>query len=183
MDRDPIIEEGESLVESIAAREQDIETPESMIQPLDTLTTYQNMFNKVINDILVLDQKDKLTAADKSQRDGLIRKRKNIEDMLQSLRTNASLERSFDMGGGKRRKFDREVKVDYTKYSPDYPSFEKGDRKDIKSPLMFIQALRIALQSSHLPKTDWIPVFLNRLGVTLAEEILDAIKYYNEKHE
>ena len=150
-------------------------------QMQDVMSTYQNMFSNVVAEILLLDQKDKLNAADKSKRDTLIRKRKNIEDMLQSLKTTPI--NTSELGGGKRRKVTNENKIEYTKYAPDYPSFEKGERKDVKSPLMFIQALKIALQSSHLPKSDWISVFLNRMGVTLAEEMMDAIKYYNETHE
>ena len=99
------------------------------------IRTYKNKFHKVIQDILKLDEMEgPLNISLRNNRASLVSKRKSIEDMIDSLTRQRGLQDISDQHHN-------------TKYTPDYPSFDKGGVSDIKNPLLFSQALRIALRS------------------------------------
>ena len=114
------------------------------------LTNYKDQFEATISEIFTLDSIPNLNAGQRNKRANLVSKRNRIQDMIDSIISNirASVSKQTTMNTARN--------TNSSKYTPDYPTFQKKGPKDIKSPLLFIRALEIALESSGLSKTLWI---------------------------
>ena len=99
----------------------------------------------IIENITQIDLRDTLSPDDINRRKELIEQRKHIEDMLDSIDRDMSRTKRKTVTQPKQRP------VDSTgKYSPMYPTFNKGQSTDIKNPYMFLKSMKIALEASNI---------------------------------